>query len=46
MTQAYLDGVEAKRRDGVKMAPFEEATGQLDLGLETVDFLTRPAETE
>ena len=36
VTQAYLDDVEAKRRDGVKMTQIEEESGQLDLGLETV----------
>jgi amidophosphoribosyltransferase len=37
ITQEYLDGVEAQRRDGVKMADMEAETAQLDLGLETVD---------
>src|SRR4030095_3605768 len=36
VTQAYLDGVEAKRRDGAKMAEAEAESMQLDLGLETV----------
>jgi amidophosphoribosyltransferase len=36
ITQEYLDGVEAQRRDGVKMADMEESA-QLDLGLETVE---------
>jgi amidophosphoribosyltransferase len=37
VTQAYLDGVEAQRRDGAKMADEEAASAQLDLGLETVE---------
>jgi amidophosphoribosyltransferase len=37
ITREYLDGVEAQRRDGAKMAEQEAATAQLDLGLETVD---------
>jgi len=37
VTQEYLDGVEAQRRDGVKMADMEAENAQLDLGLETVD---------
>jgi amidophosphoribosyltransferase len=36
ITQEYLDGVEAQRRDGVKMTDMEESA-QLDLGLETVE---------
>jgi amidophosphoribosyltransferase len=36
VTREYLDGVEARRRDGVKMADMDEAVTQLDLGLETV----------
>ena len=36
VTREYLDGVEAKRRDGVKMAEAAAST-QLDLGLELVD---------
>jgi len=35
VTQAYLDGVEAQRRDGVKQAGV--ASAQLDLGLELVE---------
>ena len=35
VTQAYLDGVEAQRRDGVKQASV--ASAQLDLGLELVE---------
>ena len=35
VTQAYLDGVEAQRRDGSKQAEF--AASQLDLNLEVVD---------
>jgi hypothetical protein len=35
VTQAYLDGVEAQRRDGRKRTEF--AASQLDLNLETVD---------
>jgi len=38
VTQEYLDGVEARRRDGVKMADMAAAaSAQLDLGLELVD---------
>ena len=37
VTQAYLDGVEAKRRDGAKMADMEAASAQLDLGLELAE---------
>ena len=37
ITQEYLDGVEAQRRDGAKMADMEAEVTQLDLGLETVD---------
>ncbi len=37
VTQEYLDGVEAKRRDGAKMAEAAAASTQLDLGLELVD---------
>jgi amidophosphoribosyltransferase len=37
VTRAYLDGVEERRRDGAKMAELEEASAQLDLGLETVE---------
>ena len=36
VTQAYLDDVETRRRDGAKMAQVEEESAQLDLGLETV----------
>lgn len=36
VTQAYLDGVEAQRRDGAKQAQ-QAASTQLDLGLELVD---------
>ncbi len=35
VTQAYLDGVEAQRREGTKQAAF--AASQLDLNLEVVD---------
>jgi amidophosphoribosyltransferase len=35
VTQDYLDGVEAQRRDGAK--PREASTAQLDLGLEMAD---------
>ena len=35
VTQAYLDGVEAQRREGSKQAAF--AASQLDLNLEVVD---------
>ena len=35
VTQEYLDGVEAQRRDGAKQAAF--AASQLDLNLEVVD---------
>jgi amidophosphoribosyltransferase len=34
VTQAYLDGVEAQRRDGVQQAAI---SAQLDLGLEMVE---------
>jgi len=38
VTREYLDGVEAQRRDGNKMADMAEAeSAQLDLGLEAVD---------
>ncbi|MCC7486100.1 MAG: amidophosphoribosyltransferase [Burkholderiales bacterium] len=37
VTQAYLDGVENRRRDGAKMAELKAANAQLDLGLETVE---------
>ena len=37
VTQAYLDGVEAQRRDGAKQAQEAEFALQLDLGLETVE---------
>ena len=37
ITQEYLDGVEAQRRDGAKMADMEAESTQLDLGLELVD---------
>ena len=38
VTQAYLDGVEAQRRDGAKMVDMTDAeSAQLDLGLETVE---------
>jgi amidophosphoribosyltransferase len=37
ITQEYLDGVEARRRDGAKMADMAAASAQLDLGLELVD---------
>jgi amidophosphoribosyltransferase len=37
ITQEYLDGVEAQRRDGVKMADRDAESTQLDLGLELVD---------
>jgi len=38
VTREYLDGVEAQRRDGNKMADMAEAdSAQLDLGLETVE---------
>jgi amidophosphoribosyltransferase len=36
VTQDYLDGVEAQRRDGAKPRP-EAATAQLDLGLEMAE---------
>ncbi|MDP3715671.1 MAG: amidophosphoribosyltransferase, partial [Burkholderiales bacterium] len=36
VTQAYLDGVEAQRRDDAKAEATAAAT-QLDLGLETID---------
>ena len=35
VTQAYLDGVETQRRDGIKQAAY--AASQLDLNLEVVD---------
>ncbi len=37
ITREYLDGVEAQRRDGAKMADMEAASTQLDLGLELVE---------
>ena len=37
ITREYLDGVEAQRRDGAKMADQEAASAQLDLGLELVE---------
>jgi amidophosphoribosyltransferase len=37
ITQEYLDGVEAQRRDGMKMADMDAEATQLDLGLELVD---------
>jgi amidophosphoribosyltransferase len=37
VTQEYLDGVEAQRRDGAKMADMDAESTQLDLGLELVD---------
>jgi amidophosphoribosyltransferase len=37
VTQEYLDGVEAQRRDGAKMSDMEAESAQLDLGLETVE---------
>ena len=37
VTQAYLDDVESRRRDGAKMADQEAEITQLDLGLEMVD---------
>jgi amidophosphoribosyltransferase len=37
ITKEYLDGVEAQRRDGTKMADMEAASTQLDLGLELVE---------
>ena len=37
ITKEYLDGVEAQRRDGAKMADMEAASTQLDLGLELVE---------
>jgi amidophosphoribosyltransferase len=37
VTQAYLDNVEAQRRDGAKMTDMEAESAQLDLGLETVE---------
>ncbi|HXF67119.1 MAG TPA: amidophosphoribosyltransferase [Burkholderiales bacterium] len=37
VTQEYLAGVEARRRDGVKMAEAAAASTQLDLGLELVE---------
>ena len=37
VTQEYLAGVEARRRDGAKMAEEAAASAQLDLGLELVE---------
>jgi amidophosphoribosyltransferase len=37
VTREYLDGVEARRRDGAKMADMAAASTQLDLGLELVE---------
>jgi len=37
VTREYLDGVEARRRDGVKMSEAAAASTQLDLGLELVE---------
>ena len=37
VTQEYLDGVEAQRRDGAKQADIAAAAAQLDLGLELVE---------
>ena len=37
VTREYLDGVEAQRRDGAKMAEMAAASAQLDLGLELVE---------
>jgi amidophosphoribosyltransferase len=37
VTQEYLDGVEAQRRDGAKMADMDAESTQLDLGLELVE---------
>ncbi len=37
VTQEYLDGIEAQRRDGAKMTDMEAESAQLDLNLETVD---------
>jgi amidophosphoribosyltransferase len=37
VTREYLDGVEARRRDGAKMTDMEAASAQLDLGLELVE---------
>jgi amidophosphoribosyltransferase len=37
VTQAYLDDVESRRRDGAKMSDQEAEITQLDLGLELVD---------
>jgi amidophosphoribosyltransferase len=37
VTREYLDGVEARRRDGAKMADMEAESAQLDLGLELVE---------
>ena len=37
ITKEYLDGVEAQRRDGAKMAEAAAASAQLDLGLELVE---------
>ena len=36
VTQEYLDGVEAQRRDGAEMPP-DNVSNQLDLGLEVVE---------
>ena len=37
VTREYLDGVEARRRDGAKQADMAAAAAQLDLGLELVE---------
>jgi amidophosphoribosyltransferase len=37
VTREYLAGVEAQRRDGIKMAEAAAASAQLDLGLELVE---------
>ena len=38
VTQEYLDGIEARRRDGAKMTEMASASSsQLDLGLELVE---------
>jgi amidophosphoribosyltransferase len=37
VTQEYLDGVEAQRRDGAKQSGMAAAASQLDLGLELVE---------
>ncbi|MGH8622158.1 MAG: amidophosphoribosyltransferase, partial [Burkholderiales bacterium] len=37
VTREYLEGVEARRRDGAKMAELAAASAQLDLGLELVE---------